>query len=813
MADAGAGAGAGAGDWGGVGGVRLAEMIGAATAAAADVLNLKGGGAGAGAGAKLGGVAEAFKAKFGGKKTTGEGGEGKKQKTRQVSDAVKKFLGWLVAVGKQIGVIVTEHAPRLWRGMWAMLCIALVVLVMCLIAYLVYVLNPRVPWFTHAEDLEAYMKPYLADLQECMQTISGARRTAASGWLDAVPSAAGGMHALFDAVDAVYLNTTVTRSDGGTQESLEDRLLWYFQMHNTLKSGGVNIFGIMKADITGNSKQFVLTQGDGIGEPDTAAFVTELMGPLDKLADMLPDVSDALAAAPHMGDISVSALAAGGAWGAEQVALLTAVHKLRTMLDQRQTLWDMWMTRRKFTNAIWTVYYFPFVVDVFEHQIPVYWKHFPKRFDEDIQKVMTGWLWLGELIAELPCASAYTDRDERAQKCKVGDTFVGAKEAPVAQAQAQQGEVVENLDMGAIGKMIKLIVTFFINVGTVMTAIGDILASFATDPLGTIFRIISIFLGTIIGVVLMINYTILSILLLPVIWGFLYSWTKNMGLGIVVTVQLTLYSVAIAGPYALMWLADFALGGVITRMLRCENAPDSWYQRAGFADGNEYTRRFPICICPCGARYATWASWLCSRLPGYRPSHCPQQQIARIAMHRGKVPTDGPLTLGDLHPDAAFRRKPSVEKRDFLLAMYRDKMTWYQKCYAALDGYDYLTRHVCNNFTFMAGLEDPKTQAALAEVCNECFCQFDKDYDNDDDDAHAWMTTSTDDESKVKYQSRNGHDNRHACSRISGVLNPVDPPPPPPAGPELLRKVLMLSVVAVCVMLTLHTMIETDIVV
>jgi hypothetical protein len=141
------------------------------------------------------------------------------------------------------------------------------------------------------------------------------------------------------------------------------------------------------------------------------------------------------------------------------------------------------MTRRGKSFVMFTVYYYPTVVDVCAKQIPVYWRKFPHRLVEDIHKVVKWWEGMGEVITGIPCASAYPDPDERAAKCKTG----GGEDEELFTPDPTK-EVVEGLDMGAIGKLIKMIIAFFTNIGVIIEAVVSLFVQFPTDPFGTIFN-------------------------------------------------------------------------------------------------------------------------------------------------------------------------------------------------------------------------------------------------------------------------------------------------------------------------------------
>jgi hypothetical protein len=359
---------------------------------------------------------------------------------------------------------------------------------------------------------------------------------------------------------------------------------------------------------------------------------------------------------------------------------------------------------------------------------------------------------------------------------------------------------VEGFNFGAIFQLVGMLISFFKNIGVIVEAIVFLFVQFPVDPFGTLINLVTILLGMIVGTCLLVVYTILDVLFIPYLLALAFAYVKDLSLGILITVLLVLYTLALAVPYAVLWiLIDFPFNGLATKMLRCENAPDAWYTRAGFAYGNEFDRFFPLCFCPCGSRYRlTDNGLLCQRLPAQLPSYCPQQEVMRILQSKS-APSDRPFAFVGFKPSAWFWRLPSVDKRDAMLRAYRDKVSMYQSCYERTGGYDYITRHACSNVAWMDDLDDA-AKKALATVCVECFCDYRRD---EGDEQHAWRTAAG-------YQrDGGGGDNSAACARLRQIVDPSTPQArPPPPGPELLRKTLLLCIVAFCALLVLLTVMK-----
>jgi hypothetical protein len=723
---------------------------------------------------------------------------------QSLGDAWAKLIEMVKAVAAWVLEMVSM-LPQLWYTMWALICLSVVAVVLLVVLYLVYRIQPRVVGITHSEDLDAHLAAYLTALSGCVDVIHRGHAADAGSWLTSVPefSGAGGAAAdMFASVDALAKRPT-----------LKADVDLYLRFYRALTT--TDVFGINTMDIFHNAPALV----DADGQVQKEAFMRSVVGPLDRLAEQARTVSDALSAV-GLGDARGPVVRAGRVWGKAQVEFAGAVHRLRELLDQRDTIALMGATRRFQATAIWTVYYIPWVMEVFTKLIPAVWKLIPKHVEDKVHSWNAGWESLGFTIAALPCTAAYSSSADRAAKCSTrdgggsadggggdDDGFRGAAGAPepkasspAAAAAADAEPVIEGFDFGVITKLASIFVNFGKNIVKLGEAIRYVFEKFPQDPFGTIVHFICIILGTIFGLWFLIMYTVASVFVLFLIpffagiWEVWYAWWY--------TLLLTLYSVWLAIPFSGLWLIDYPSGGVVTKLLRCENSPSEWYNRAGFAGGNGFVRFFG-CARPCGSRYRlAWSGARCQRLPDYMPSYCPQQQAMRMLVAKTVPDGDsGPFVMDVFHPSAGFQNKPVALKREALLTAYREKVRWYNACYNTLAPYEYMTRHICSNVDWL-GL-DPDTKKVLATVCTECCCKFRPDYDPDEPTSQAWRTDNG-------YQEVDGANNRDACARLAQIVDPskVAGSSPPPPGPALLRRVLLISLLTLVLLLILYTMID-----
>ena len=796
------------------------------------------------------------------------GGAGPKPFT-SLADILSTFMVGVGQGAKMVPMTVAAM-PAIWGSMWAMACIAGAVCVLLIVLYLVYRINPRWVTVSHSEDLETYMKGYLADLVGLLETLRDGARRHSGSWLARAtgqPDLVAKLHAQLEEV--VGGATSSGGKDNGRQGSLAADLAIYFTFYNSL----TNDNWATRSDIRNNLKQFA--EDDGTLHID--GFKESVVTPMDNLGKTLVKISDALAQAPGLGDLR----AAVTPWTPDRVAYATALHQLRMMLDQKTEIAAMAMTRRWMATAIWTVYYIPWVMEVFKNRIPGYWKKFPKRYAAAVLSGTNWWLGLGAQIALIPCKAAYTDPDERAEKCNsyagkykekdaspdhldnaqatceaayddpveraakcggdsggTADTSGGAAQGTQA-TQATEGfvggrggsgndgeDVLEGFGLANIGKALSSIGAFFINLGSVAAKVGEFFVMFPIDPFGSIIGLLSIFFGTWFGLIILMLYLILTftgaffvvlvwwVTLTQVIGGFFYTW------------YLAILTLLVAIPYFGLWMIDLPTHGLVVRLMRCENNPADWWTKPAYAEGNRYYHAVPLCFNICGRRYRpTESGCCCQRVPSYMPDFCPQQQAFRILRAASGAASSASgggglsMTSGlSAIAGAASKGPPDVFDR-----------------YAPESGF--------------ARLRLPAKRAAIAAAYKEkvawyqrCYSALsDKDYLNrhicNNVDLHPGLDVSTrkalalacrecfckfeqsDGDTADSTRTRGGHQggegtdgNRQSCARLAAVISAdgAEEADPASAGGTLLVRTLLLAVVTLCVLFAVFSMLETD---
>ncbi len=767
--------------------------------------------------------------------------------------------------------------PILWSSVAAFIWIMIIIVILYLVIYLIFVSNPRIPLLWHSERLEDYMTEYFGDLAQAMHVLAtthDAVQGQLSGVQDVTP---GAVDSVFQHLNAVtsYQSTPfaesistymqfrsavsgfgflaqrdlrnnarqfVTGEDeldcddfrSGFVHPMDDFARSAEALSSQLEARGarllrgyeVRVPGSETTDSRGNvtvaydvhpaevslasaavARKFVTTMPDGRVVKTRSVALTAAQPPRAPGGEAAAPAAEAWAASDPE-----SAAALRGSDAA--VAYVTALHTVRMMMEQREAIEIMYMSRRKkLTFAIWTIYYAPLMKNLF-FSLGAYWKKFPKRAVKTILGTIKWWMSLGPMIAMMPCKMAFTDPEERMKHCKATlvDTFVSEPATHdefgnERSADTQTREVIEGMfDLGGIISALSSIAAFFENIGAMGQALGEIVSGFATDPFGVIIRILSIVLGTIVGFAVMILWILLTVLMFPLLLAWVAFCCWCIAAGYLYTVWLIFLGLLLAIPYFGLWLIDMPTGGFVTRMMHCENSPGGWHSRNMASDENSFVRVFPFCLRPCAPRYTkSWTGCCCNRLPPYMPDLCPQQQVYNLSRGidssaaGGKFAHGAPVSFAKYHADAAFKRMTVDAKRKYLVSAFDRKTSWYARCFDTLESKDFLNRHLCSVFDQL-GLDKDMLQK-LAIVCSECYCDYRKNPDESNplSSGKARLTQGWQDDAP------NGG-NESLCRELKRVAYDASAEESSDPGPALLRRVLVMTLIALIALLVMYSM-------
>lgn len=690
--------------------------------------------------------------------------------------------------------------PQIWMSMWAIFMIVVVALIGMGIMYLIYVLNPRLPGMNHIVDIDAYVSStYSPALVQAIVTVASYSDADAASWISGFNDFQGMMidaKALMSlGVEDASGGSASGTSASGTSGSLKGDLAVYLSFRSSIMN---NNNMVTAADIRSNAPQFVKPDGTTI---DTSGFENTVLNPLNDLWSRAGSVSGQL---HDLGDLRTYLTKRGVAdEDAQKRAVLfaAAVHQIRMLMDQVPAIEGIYMAGRPSKNAVWTLYYLPFMVNVFTVRIPSTWEHWPDDFELLFETYITWWNDLGNFVTSIPM---YIARNVSVDHF---EPFLPTGDSLRQNMESNKKEIREGFGLGDIFSLAGAIANLMGDIGMIVTTFANIISNFISDPFGEFIALLLMLLGIVITIPLTILYFLTKVLMIDIILATVYAFILSVAWCVIYTLFLVLTVVLVAVPYFFLWILDIMTGGMISRLMRCENNPHGWYADPGFVEGNEYSAEPLSCWGPCSQRYKlTYGGSCCGARSGYMPDFCPQQQIYRIYASGAPVKDRGPSVMVNYTPQVGFNTMTIEQRKAAIEAAYMEKIVWYQNCYDGLGSRDYLTRHLCDSvdvlFPFDAAATasnqtssspPPPVNVAMSTACKEIFC----DYQPGTAGQHAWRTANG-------FQPGSAG-SQESCERLAkaAALNVAGPTSPP--GTDLLKQVLLVSMVVVGIMVSVRS--------
>lgn len=573
----------------------------------------------------------------------------------------------------------------------ALCVIAAGAIIMFVVAYLLTRARPRMPVPSRSAPLEDYMDQFAERAISSMEGIVKLKPMAVT-----LPSG----QALVSLIEGLLKRGS----------SLPGEIKTYYKFYNSLRRRSSFI---SQYDLRENAVEFV-SDGD-IDADKVDAFVSGVFDPMQSLTDTVVIVSMIPNSSPD--------------WAADATDsmhdLMTHVHYLRLLLSQRSDISRLYGTRRdRMPVAIWTVYYEPYVRDVFTHRIPELWSNSAENFKARVAANIRFWRdTVGGFVKTAPCRLAFVDPVERVRFC--GEGFCGdATEQPRQPVADDEQDEIEGF-LGFLRGLVSMVMTILSTIEIFFKAFGRFTKKFGSDPFGAIVSIIALFIGTLMGLVLIIAYIVMTVTMSFMVPVVLSAVLITFGWALIWTIQNVLYVVIIAVVFFILWIPDMLTNGMIVRLMRCENSPDAWASTPGFAEGNVFQRWGLACMTPCGGGTRYGGALWCRTKQGYMPSFCPQQQIFRA--FEGQDLAE-PYAFDRMRTPTGFSQKTQTERQRTVLDAFRDKMGWYQSCFRRLGNFDFINKHICSNLKRTAvvrGLPD-EVVAKLRTLCKECYCRYGK---------------------------------------------------------------------------------------
>jgi hypothetical protein len=411
---------------------------------------------------------------------------------------------------------------------------------------------------------------------------------------------------------------------------------------------------------------------------------------------------------------------------ADTMMLATHLHIMRVYAGYMPDVKKLSSVRTSF--AVLTDYYFPLVKDIIIKRIPKLWTKWPERFMAGMEIGINIWTKLGKILANMPCSLAYSDAAERAERCGDGgkESFDYEEKKNTAGGDVEDEEVTE----GFIN-MLKAVADFFIGIKDVALAIAKLFVEFPKDPVGSIIRLLTILIGLAIGLILICVYGVLSACAFGYILGFVIGWFWAWSIALFGTLLYIGLIIIFLAPYLVLWLLDLVTGGLIIKLMRCEQLPDEWIDRSNYVYGNKFERSLVylgMVMRPCANRFRPeLGGCMCTRQKPEIPDFCPQQQLTKLFLGRSIQKTGaGPVVYDKYRPLPNFKYSLPRVKARIMSKAYHDKEEWTQKCSDGLSDYAFLTRHICHNHEVIAQnmSADP---VLLKSLCHSAMCGCNRD--------------------------------------------------------------------------------------
>lgn len=269
--------------------------------------------------------------------------------------------------------------------------------------------------------------------------------------------------------------------------------------------------------------------------------------------------------------------------------------------------------------------------------------------------------------------------------------------------------------------VLKSIGKVFVDLGKLIPKLFKLITSMVnviTKPLEFITRLI----GWILGVILLCIY-ILLVIVSPLFIGVAAVWVALRKT--LLTIIYTFLFVVIATIYIILWILDFATNGFILSLLRCENLPNAWHERAGWAFGSYFKRQF-FCHYPCHYRYVPDGGY-CKRLDKLQPSFCPQQLAFNAYISKLRGDQDHPSyskgpSVYMFEPPLNYSTMRPNTKASILSKFFTDRMSFKKECNNKLVEYDFIIRYLCKNMDTILGNDSYFDKEKLKAVCKSCYC-------------------------------------------------------------------------------------------
>lgn len=283
------------------------------------------------------------------------------------------------------------------------------------------------------------------------------------------------------------------------------------------------------------------------------------------------------------------------------------------------------------------------------------------------------------------------------------------------------GDVIEGF--GFLGGLVNGIISigkFFIALLQTALAVAKLVGQLTRDPFGTIMKIIMLLVGTIVAVILMLAYFVISIP--PFILGpwLIYFTIFEIVPFVAYCIVFALLLAFITVICLILTVINVITNGFIKDVVLCQNPPDAWCKFTNYQLGNKYERNL-LCSNPCSGNFAPdkTTGVMCKKNNWIQPSFCPQAEIWRIWSG-----TSNELNwiYGDFQAigNTSYARQTPGEKRQTLKKYYLQRKSFLDQCKKSTKEYDFLCKSVCMNLD--NGNLSNSDKKKITGLCNQLYC-------------------------------------------------------------------------------------------
>jgi hypothetical protein len=426
----------------------------------------------------------------------------------------------------------------------------------------------------------------------------------------------------------------------------------------------------------------------------------------------------------------VSKELASGSWSpavlSATFAFQSHIHNLRLLGSYARDAGKLAGTRGKggaSTAALWFEGLGELVDDWWTENVPNEWSVFPQRFMDVLRWGLEEWLSFGKSIAGIPCAVSFLDEAEREKHCskKLSEPFVAESDTGGDSFGAGDDED-EKEERETFVQFLMAIAEFFLSLAGVAQAVASLFINFPKDPVGSILHLLCVFLGVIMGLILIIIYAALTICGVGYVFAFTCGWIAAFVWPLIQTLFYLIMTVILSVLYVFLFLIDLLLGGALYRITSCEKLPSEWVDAPNYVYKNQFNRSIfylGLVMRPCPRRFRPlMGGAVCVRSGPEMPDFCPQQQIYKVFSGRKLASMAGPAVFDKYRWHPHYSQRTPREKMKLVRKAYRGKREWNDKCASKLGEYDYVLKHVCTSPELVTTTDAPLLRA----LCNDAFC-------------------------------------------------------------------------------------------